>query len=800
MTSKPFRIFLYTLLLHLIVGTVLQSQSPPKREFRAAWIATVTMLDWPGSNTQTSEVQQAGLIALIRNLHDLGINAIIFQVRTECDALYASPYEPWSYWLTGQQGRAPFPFYDPLELAAAEAHRLGMEIHAWFNPYRAERVIGYNALAANHPVVLHPDWAISIGTFRFLDPGKQAVREHNLTVVSDVIRRYDIDGVHFDDYFYPYPDNQMTSAKPANDALDDATFAAESRGIANKYNWRRDNINLFFRELHDSIQAIKPHVKLGVSPFGIWKNNVPAGIVGMDAYSTIYCDPMAWLNDGSVDYLTPQLYWQIGGGQDYSSLVRWWADSTRADGRHLYPGHAPYRIVSGSWTSSELPNQIRLDRQPNRAHGSVFFRANNGLLDNPKGFADSLRNDLYRTMALIPVMGWKDMIPPNQPLNLRYERIASTGPAGLMWDQPSAASDGETARRYVIYRFTDPTIAPGELDDPTNIIGSTDQRRYLPETPPPGSDYYYAVTALDRNHNESGSTQTVSVAAPSAPLLASPSNGQVDQPTQVTLRWLPGLTAASYRLQVGIDSTFTGGLVLDLPELADTSMPITVSLPQQRYYWRVKASNAGGTGEFSAVWSFVTGFPSAPVLATPPPSSPNVPVPVSFSWVRAPGGTTYHFQLATNSMFSPTIVDTTGLADTSIVVGGLQGSRNHIWRVRAVNPIGPGPWSAAITFRTAAVSSVEMVQGGPSDFRLEQNYPNPFNPATIIRFGIPEAGSVTLRVYDLLGREVALLVQRELGAGTYSVQFDASHVSTGTYLYVLTHGERRLSGKMMVMK
>ena len=800
MTRKNARTLAVLLLLPLIVADVLKAQTPPKREFRAAWIATVTNLDWPGSNSQSSEVQQAGLITLIRNLHDLGINVIIFQVRTECDALYASPYEPWSYWLTGQQGRAPFPFYDPLEVATTEAHRLGMEIHAWFNPFRAERVIGSYPLAANHPVAAHPEWAISIGTFRFLDPGKQAVREHNLTVISDVVRRYDLDGVHFDDYFYPYPPNEMTASKPTNDALDNATFASESRGIASKYNWRRDNVNLFFRQLHDSIQAIKPHVKLGVSPFGIWKNGVPAGIIGLDAYSTIYCDGMAWLNDGSVDYLTPQLYWRIGGNQDYSKLMPWWADSARADGRHLYPGHGAHNINALDWSSSELPSQIQLDRQPNRAQGGVFFRANNGLLDNPKGFADSLRNDLYRTMALVPVMDWKDAVPPNQPLNLRFERIASTGPAGLVWDHPVAASDGETARRYVIYRFTDAVILPGELDDPTNIIGSTSETSFVPETPPAGSDYYYAVTALDRNHNESSSTQTISVTVPPAPVLASPSNGTGDLPTQVVLRWHSGPTAAMYRLQVGTDSTFTSGLILDLQNTMDTSRSLTVSLPQQTYYWRVQASNAAGTGEYSAPWSFVTGFPAAPLLASPVQGTTNVPVPVTFIWSTALGGSTYDFQLAANTLFSPAIVDTSGLSDTTIVVDGLQGLRNHYWRVRAVNPIGPGPWSTTNAFRTGSVVSAEPVAEIPSEFRLEQNYPNPFNPATTIRFGIPEAGSVTLRVYDLLGREVALLVQRELGAGTYSVQFDASDLSTGTYLYVLTQGERRLSGKMMLVR
>jgi uncharacterized lipoprotein YddW (UPF0748 family) len=797
MTKQTSLRILQTFLLSLVVAFPLLSQTPPKREFRAAWIATVTNLDWPNMNS-SSAVQQADLIAMIRDLHDLGMNAIVFQVRTECDALYASPYEPWSYWLTGQQGRAPSPFYDPLEVATTEAHRLGMEIHAWFNPYRAERVIGNYGLAANHPAVSHPDWSITIGTYRFLDPGKQAVREHVLRVVADVIRRYDIDGVHFDDYFYPYPENEMAPTKPANDVLDDATFAAESRGIANKYNWRRDNVNLFFRQLRDSIQAIKPYVRLGVSPFGIWKSGIPSGTSGLDAYSTIYCDAMAWLNDASVDYLTPQLYWQIGGGQDYSKLMPWWADSVRADGRHFYPGHAPYRI--SSWSASEVPNQIRLDRAPNRAHGGVFFRAGNGLLDNPKGFADTLRTDLYRTRALVPVMEWKDAVPPNEPLNLRYERLASAGPAALQWDEPTESSDGETARRYVVYRFTSSVIVPGQLDDPTYILGSTDQKNFSPEVPPAGFDYYYAVTALDRNHNESGPTTTLLVGIPDAPQLASPSNGSGNQPATVALQWYAPATAATYRLQVATDSTFASGVLLDLRNYTDTSAFVAVTVPQQTYYWRVNASNGGGTGQYSAVWSFMTGFSPAPLLALPSHGTLNVPIPVHFSWYSAPGALTYDFQLSTNSLFSPSIVDTSGLVDTAIVVSGLQELRNHFWRVRTVNAAGAGPWSGNFAFRTGLVVSVEPLAQIPSEFRLEQNYPNPFNPVTNIQFSLPAAGYVTLRVFDLLGREVAQLVNGELKPGTYTVRFDASALTSGTYVYVLTSDGHRLPRKMLFLK
>ena len=288
----------------------LLSQAPPKREFRGAWLATVANLDWPVRG-DTPQNQKNQLISLFDGMSAAGINAVIFQVRPECDALYASPYEPWSYALTGSQGSAPSPFYDPLQFAVDEAHRRGMELHAWFNPYRAERSVDSYALAGNHVVVQHADWILTFaasGTtapLKILNPGIPEVREFVARVVADIVRRYDVDGIHADDYFYPYPPQAITNQ-------DDATFAAYPRGFTNRGDWRRDNVNLLMKLVRDSIAAIKPWVKFGMSPFGIWKNGVPPGITGLDAYSVIYGDAIAWLHDRSVDYLTPQLYWRIG--------------------------------------------------------------------------------------------------------------------------------------------------------------------------------------------------------------------------------------------------------------------------------------------------------------------------------------------------------------------------------------------------------------------------------------------------------------------------------------------------------
>lgn len=314
----------------LLLAPALPAQYSPKHEFRGAWIATVTNLDWPSSRLLSTGEQQAELIAILNSLKAAGVNAVIFQVRTECDALYNSPIDPWSYWLTGVQGQAPSPYYDPLEFAVTEAHARGMEIHAWFNPYRAYRESNSYIPAANHVTVQHPDWVITCPDgYRFLDPGLQEVRDFVSTVVADVVKRYQVDGIHMDDYFYPYPEHQFTSQ-------DSATFSAYSRGIGNLGDWRRDNVNIMVRQVYDSVQALKPWVKVGMSPFGIWRSGVPMGIFGLDAYSVIYADAIAWLQGQYIDYLTPQLYWAFGGGQDYGKLQPWWADSASANGRHLY--------------------------------------------------------------------------------------------------------------------------------------------------------------------------------------------------------------------------------------------------------------------------------------------------------------------------------------------------------------------------------------------------------------------------------------------------------------------------------
>lgn len=531
------------------------AQFATKHEFRGVWVATVYNLDWPSSrSTFGGEQQRAQWVAMLDKMQAAGVNALFFQVRSRSDAMYDSPYEPWSYWLTGGQGVAPDPFYDPLAFAVEEAHRRGMELHAWFNPYRAAIDADPYALHSSHVSVQHPEWMLFIGNLTVLNPGLQEVRDYVATVISDVVRRYDVDGVHFDDYFYPY--------SPRIASQDIETFNADPRGFRSIHDWRRDNVNLFVAQVADSVNAVRPSVKFGVSPFGIWKNGVPSGIVGLDAYNVIYGDALAWLEAGTVDYLVPQLYWAFGGGQDYGKLAPWWAGHVEAAGRHLYTGHGLYRAERATFggdlfSPSEIPRQIRFNRARDDISGSVFFRAKNLSVFSSGGFADTLQTDLYRSPALTPSMDWKDLSAPGAPGALTFSRTGADQ-INLSWTAPSVHAAPEV-RRYAVYRMRSPAPPPAAfaMDDPNNLIAVTGETSFMdiPGMVAGTDPLHYFVTSVSANSIESEASNMVSLETgvtsieteqPEAFTLfqsyPNPFRGEVEirfalrQPTEVTLR------------------------------------------------------------------------------------------------------------------------------------------------------------------------------------------------------------------------------------------------------------------------
>ncbi|MGH7496095.1 MAG: family 10 glycosylhydrolase [bacterium] len=760
--------------LSMIPGTLLSQISPPKREFRGAWIATVINLDWPSSPFISPEAQRAELVRIFDELQAAGVNAALFQVRSEADAMYASALEPWSYWLTGAQGKPPAPFYDPLEVAVQEAHRRGMELHAWFNPYRVSRQVGNYANDPLHVSVQHPDWVIQISTIKILDPGLPQARGHITNVVMDVVNRYDVDGVHFDDYFYPYPPTQISNQ-------DAATFANYNRGFTNIGDWRRDNVNLLIQAVHDSIQAVKPYVKLGMSPFGIWKNGVPPGITGLDAYSTIYCDAVAWLNRQIIDYVTPQLYWRYGGGQDYGKLMPWWA--TQTNGRHYYPGLAPFNISAQNWAANELPRQIRANRGNANVQGNVFFRTLI-LRENPKGFTDSLKTDLHRDLAFAPVMAWKDATAPQAPTNLRHSRLHDQPIAALQWDLPPAAADGDTASRYAIYNLNRDNIQPGDLEDARNLAQLAGDRSAQIIS---ARNFHFAVTALDRNWNESNASSVLTIMPPAVPVLVAPEDKIFDQPNRVVLQWRYAEGAAGYNLQVSADSTFSSGLLFKPIGLSDTAFAVTGMEGQSQYYWRVQSQNVAGVSSYATPRSFATGFPATPALVSPSNNTGNIVLQPTLHWRRTTGALVYRLQLSKSLSFDSTaiVAELSDYPDTVYASPSLEPDRFYFWRVLARNQIGDSKWSEVFRFKTGAGTAVAENLAVPKEFHLYQNHPNPFNPVTTIRFDLPRAGAVRLRIFDALGREVLALLDQEMPAGQHEVPFDGRHVSSGVYYYRL---------------
>ncbi len=486
------KILIISILFIIFSHTIDAQYIYPKRELRGAWVATVANIDWPKTPFETSGQQISELVAIFDSLKAAGINTVYFQVRTECDALYKSPYEPWSYWLTGEQGKAPSPFYDPLAFAVSEAHRHGMEIQAWFNPYRAVKTVGEYRIADSHISKTHPKWILDFKKYKMLNPGIPAVRHYIAKIVADVVRRYDVDGIHFDDYFYPYTPHITNE--------DAAAFRKYKGHFKDVDDWRRNNINQMVAEVYDTIKAINPRVQFGVSPFGIVENKF-AGTHGFESYNKIYCDPLNWIKNKKVDYVVPQIYWAIGNhAANFARLLPWWASVI--DGRQLLVGIFSTKMASPSYEGnpSELENEIRLSRQIFNVGGTVFFSAKS-ITENYSHFADSLKL-YYKYPSLIPTMTWIDSVPPLPPTHLTV--VGDSSGVTLRWDKPVPASDGDTAYHFVIYRFSQPDKI--NMDYATHILKVTnDSKNYFLDSSADAlnNSHVYLVTALDRMNNES---------------------------------------------------------------------------------------------------------------------------------------------------------------------------------------------------------------------------------------------------------------------------------------------------------
>ncbi|XZE43347.1 glycoside hydrolase family 10 protein [Pirellulaceae bacterium SH467] len=377
-----------------------------EREYRGVWVATVANIDWPSKPGLSTQDQQREAIAILDKVAELRMNVVVLQVRTSCDALYESKLEPWSYFLTGKQGTAPEPYYDPLEFWIHEAHRRGLELHAWFNPFRAKNSGQTYADSAGHISQTKPHLVKRYGNdktnYLWLDPGEAESREHSLAVFLDVLRRYDVDGIHIDDYFYPYPVDDI----PFPDDPAWKTYQSGG-GVLARDDWRRDSMNAFIKQLYGEIKKTKPHVKFGISPFGIWKPGYPESVAGFSQHDKLYADARLWLNEGWCDYYTPQLYWSIAANQQsFPALLAWWSQENLQN-RHLAPGLYTGRIGDKArpFSAEQIENQVFLSRYMPGSHGSIHFSMK-ALMGNREGISDRLRENAYSSEALTPECKW----------------------------------------------------------------------------------------------------------------------------------------------------------------------------------------------------------------------------------------------------------------------------------------------------------------------------------------------------------------------------------------------------------
>jgi uncharacterized lipoprotein YddW (UPF0748 family) len=497
--KKILILFVINLISLQVLGQTSITQTTPKRELRGVWIATVANIDWPSDKDDKTSDQKDQYKAILDEHKREGINTVFTQVRPAADALYAKSKEPWSLWLTGQQGRMPYPYYDPMEFMIKESHARAMEFHAWLNPYRATHKSARGVVSNKHITKMKPEWFFAYDGQKIFNPGIPEVRSYIVSVVMDIVRNYDVDGIHFDDYFYPYPDATNTPIP------DEDTFKKYPNGFTNIKDWRRNNVDLLIKMVHDSIATVKPYVKFGISPFGIWQNNdtsvYGSKTKGGSSYSTQYADTRKWLKEGWVDYMLPQVYFNIGHPlADFETITEWW--DKNAFGRHIYIGMGVYKAGSDQvWKKpTHLPEELLITRSYSNIKGQTYY-SSKSLRKNLSGFADSLANNYYRYPAIQPVMEWKDNVPPNPPQGLTAVQT-NLSVVQLSWEPPTVASDGDAARGYVIYRIVEGTTF--DPNDARNILDIIyDRTYYIDSETKIDQNYVYLVSSLDRLQNES---------------------------------------------------------------------------------------------------------------------------------------------------------------------------------------------------------------------------------------------------------------------------------------------------------
>ena len=474
----------------------------PKYEFRGAWVATVDNIDWPSKGNFNADSQKVEYIRMLDMHQRNGINAVIVQVRPATDAFYPSPYEPWSEWLTGKQGVPPSPYYDPLQFMIEEAHKRGMEFHAWCNPYRAEFKIGQSSISPSHVTKLHPEWFLAYGGVRYFDPGNKEAQQFVVKVVRDIVSRYDVDAVHFDDYFYPY----RITGQEFPDAV---SYTKYGKGL-NLEDWRRSNVDSVILMLSKAIKEEKRYCRFGISPFGVWRNmdkdpDGSATKAGQTNYDDLYANILLWLKQGWIDYVAPQLYWEFGHSHaPFEVLLDWWGRHTY--GKQCYIGLGIYRAGSNpAWREkSQLPRMLQAMRNTPHINGAIYFSSKT-FEKNPNGWSDSLRNNYYRVPALIPADIDSTASLPMAPSVKLLSSGSNTNSSiveiiGLPGTQP--------VKQFVLYAFEEGDAAK-EIKDPRNIykiIPAINGTAQIDLSSLTDKKKIMVITAIDEENRESATT------------------------------------------------------------------------------------------------------------------------------------------------------------------------------------------------------------------------------------------------------------------------------------------------------
>lgn len=715
--------FFFCLIFVLNLGSKDVLAQSPKVEIRAVWVATVSNLDWPrGDNRFDKSQQQSTMIAMLDSAVSWNLNTIFLQIRPQSDAFYESELAPWSEYVSGTRGTSPG--YDPLAFAITEAHKRGLELHGWLNPYRYETFKGKNDGKPGDYNATHPEWMLNYEDDRIFNPGVPGVRQHLKEIVGEIVNNYDIDGIHFDDYFYPYS---------GTGSQDQATFDTYGTGFDNIGDWRRNNVNQMIADVYDTIQQVRSYVRFGVSPFGIYGNGQnPSGISGLDAYNSIFTDPIQWMSSGNIDYICPQLYWPTGGSQDFSTLLPWWAQQANDNNRHVIAGHGVYRLANNAatamqsslhennlhenkiyfndtgssrgriqadaWTLSQVVLQIDIvrDNRSLNAMGGAFFRYQDFI--RVDGLVEYLKGTNYGSPALMPSMPWKNQASPPVPSNIRWEEN-DTGVSYITWDS------GDTNLRYVVYSSDQQAPDEAFFDNPSNIIKILyDTSFFLNESSTEGNKPYLFISSYDRFGNESVERASFSIEAPSDPsTLLSPMDLVENRASQFEFTWTSVPNAQSYVLEISSNSDFS---TIDFTSIVFANSTNTSDidlLGNHQYYWRVTPFNLFGDGPVSSVFAFKTGFPSNPELISPVDDQDLIETLPLIKWSDDGLSTTAKLQISKGgSQFEPfnivTDVDLAAVSEYQVMESLNEWTTYHL-RLKSLNDLGESHW-VPVSFKT----------------------------------------------------------------------------------------------------